>query len=399
MPKRRARRKRRHTVLRAVLATTLTLVIVTGMAVTFLFRQLSDNITGLDNVDEILGDRPDKITAADEPHDALNILLIGSDKEDGGKSRSDTTIILHLSANREFAYGVSLPRDAIVDRPDCRDSDLETIPGADEVMFNTAYSEGGPLCTQETVEELTGIYVDAVVEMDFGGFEDMVDAIGGVEVCLTEPIEESRYNKALPKSGTFTADGEEALIYVRERHQLSINGDIGRMKRQQAFLASLANKVVSAETLTSPTAVYDFLDATTRSMTITEEYASVGRLADLGLQFNGIGVDNIQFITVPNEEWEVDPNRLIWTEDADDLWELIRTDQPLSGEFLEGAITAEESGGSISTGDASGTPETSTTDDATTDPTDDGTEDEATDENPVEGLTPEDVARQNGLCS
>lgn len=398
MPKRRARRKRRHTVLRVVLATSFVLALVTAMSVAYLYRQFDSNIRTIEGADEILGgDRPDKVTTGDgEP---INVLLVGSDKEDGGTRRSDTTILMHLSGNRDFAYGISLPRDALVDRPDCTDPETrETIPGESLSMFNDAYAYGGPLCTQKTVEQLTDVHIDTVIEMDFEGFEAMVDAVDGVEVCLTEPIRANRYNKALDKEGTFTATGEEALIYVRERHQLSTNGDVGRMKRQQAFLASLANKVISAETLTSPGRVVSFLDAVTSSVTITDEdYANLGSLADLGAEFNGIGLDNIQFITVPNAEYEPNPNRLVWTDEAADLWELVRDDQPLTSEFLEGALTAEEEGGSIASSDAAGTapssPSSSSTSPSETAST------EAADEDPAAGLTPEEIAEQNGLCS
>lgn len=401
-PKRRARSKRRHSVLYTIVATLCVVAMVTGLGVVFTVRQLGDNISVLPSADDVLDNRPDKVVDDEAPREPLNILLIGSDKAEEGVQRSDTTILMHLSADREFAYGVSLPRDALVDRPECTDPEtMDPIAGADMVMFNTAYAEGGALCTQETVETLTGVYVDAVVELDFEGFEDMVDAIGGVEICLPEPIRESRFNKELDKEGTFNATGAEALIYVRERHQLSINGDNGRMKRQQAFLAAMANKVVSAETLTSPTRVLNFLEAVTQSVTISENYSNLSSLADLAVQFNGIGLDNIQFVTVPNEEYEPDPNRLVWSDEADDLWQLIVDDQPLTAEFTQGALTAESDTGSISTGEPStptGSATSSPTGSATSSSTDEAT-DEPTDEDPVEGLTPDEVAAANGLCS
>ncbi|HEY1133563.1 MAG TPA: LCP family protein [Nocardioides sp.] len=398
-PKRRAKSKRRHTVATVIASTGVILMMVTALSAAFFVRQLDANISTFANADEALGDdRPEKADV-DTPEEPMNILLVGSDRNnpDNG-ARSDTTIIMHLSGDREFAYGVSLPRDALVDRPECVTADGEDVPAADMVMFNTAYSEAGALCTQRTVESLTDIRIDVTIEMDFGGFEDMVDAIDGVEICLTEPIRESRYNKALPKEGTFTATGEEALIYVRERHQLSINGDVGRMKRQQAFLASMANKVISAETLTNPTRVYSFVNAVYDSMTVTEGYRTK-QLADIALSFNGVGLDNINFLTVPNEEYAENRNRLVWTDEADDLWELIRNDEPLTAEFLTGSIGSTEGGGSVNTGDATAsptdTPSSTATDDTTTDPTDDATDADPTDD---EEFNAEDFAASNGLC-
>lgn len=396
-PKRRARKKRRHTVMRAVLGTAFTLALVTMLSATFLYRQLDGNISSFDNEDEILGDRPDRVEV-EGPKDPLNIVLIGSDEADDREGkRSDTTMIVHVSADREFAYGVSLPRDAIVDRPDCRVTNEDTgaiddVPGEDAVMFNTAYSAGGALCTVETIEELTDIRVDAVAEIDFRSFENMVDAIGGVEICVPEEIDDTRYNIALPE-GRYNATGEQALDYVRERHRLSTNGDVGRMKRQQAFLASMANKVVSAETLTSPTRIYDFANAVTQSITISDEYAGIGPLSSLGLELNSIGLDRIQFITVPNEEYPEDINRLQWTDEADALWELIRYDEPLSAQFLGGAIGAEPGGSVVDTPTTEPTTPSTPTDGPTSTATD-----VPTDEDPVESLTPEEIAAQNGLC-
>lgn len=399
-PKRRARGKRRHTVLRAVVATAAVLALVTTLTAAFAYRQLGANIDTFADSEQRMGERPDK-GAADTPQEPLNILLVGSDlnnPEEG--ARSDTAIVMHVSGDRDFAYGISLPRDALVDRPDCELEDGEVVPGEEMVMFNTAYDEADAICTARTVESLTGIYVDATVEMDFGGFEDMVDAIDGVDICLPEPIEESRFNDALPREGTFTATGAEALIYVRERHQLSINGDVGRMKRQQAFLASMANKVVSAETLTNPSRITGFLEAVTGSMTITEEYRDLAKLGQLGLQLNGIGLDNITFLTVPSEEWVEDPNRLVWTDEADDLWTLVRTDQPLTPQFLEGSIGAEESGGSVNTGGPAPAPTGSATDAPTTGTSDDPSDDSADDPTTTapEGIDAEEFADQNGLC-
>ncbi|MDN7122821.1 LCP family protein [Nocardioides sp. ChNu-153] len=398
-PKRRARRKRRHTVLRAVLGTAFTLALVTALSVTFLYRQLESNLGEFANEEEQFDyERPEQV-ADGEP---LDILLVGSDKEDEGGRRSDTTILMHVSADRDFAYGISLPRDALVDRPDCVDDNSETVPGEEMVMFNTAYSAGGAICTVKTLETLTDVPIDAVVEMDFEGFERMVDAIDGVEICVPNEIEDEQYNISLPE-GTYNATGEQALDYVRERHQGSPNGDLGRIKRQQAFLASMVNKVVSADTLTNPNRVSGFLQAVTGSMTISSEYRSLAKLGNLGLQLNGIGLDQITFITVPNEEYAPDPNRLVWTEEADDLWELVRTDQPLTGEFLGEAITATDSTGTIAPG-GSGTAAPSTTappsSSATSEPTDtDSATSEPTDSDPAEALTPEEIAEQNGLCA
>ena len=128
---------------------------------------------------------------------------------------------------------------------------------------------------------------------------------------------------------------------MRERSQLSANADIGRMKRQQVFLASMINKVISAETLTQPYRVYKFVDATIESIVVDPELASLDKLAKLARQFRETDLDDIQFITVPFMEYEPDPNRLVWAPEADQLWERVIADKPLDKK-LSGIITADE---------------------------------------------------------
>ncbi len=108
-------------------------------------------------------------------------------------------------------------------------------------MFNDRVPVGGAQCTVQTVEELTGIYIDHFVTVDFNGFKDMVDAVGGVEVCIPKDVDDDEVDIHLD-AGTQELTGQDALNYVRERHVLSVTGDIGRMKRQQAFIASMVEQ-------------------------------------------------------------------------------------------------------------------------------------------------------------
>ena len=111
----------------------------------------------------------------------MNILVMGSDSRDGagnnidgltgGGERSDTTIMIHLSADRQSAYGISIPRDSLVDRPDCIDEDGDTIPGATGAMWNEAFSVGGAACTIRQFEQLTDIRINNYVVVDFRGFQ------------------------------------------------------------------------------------------------------------------------------------------------------------------------------------------------------------------------------------
>lgn len=340
------RSRSRRTVLRVVLVTQLVLALLTATVVVLAWNQLNGELDDGQAIPRPAGmeDKPE----AGGPREPLNILVMGKDDRgcpgcgidsEAGGGGSDTTILLHLSADRREAYGVSLPRDAIVDRPTCTDESGEQVPGEDSVMFNTAFAVAGPLCTVQMVQELTGVYVDHFIVLDFNGFKEMVDAVHGVTVCIPKEVNDPDHQIFL-EAGTQELDGKLALDYVRERTVLSVTGDIGRMKRQQAFIASMLNKVLSANTLARPQRVLGFLDAVVGSIEVDEDLDRLKDLADLAVQFRETGLEDIKFITVPIEAYPLDPNRLQWTDDADRLWQRIIDDAPLGRIFSSGSISA-----------------------------------------------------------
>ena len=366
-PKRRGKVKKRHTVGRVLLVTAVVLALVTGLSTLYLYRHYNSNLDVLD-ISKQLVDRPEK-KKVEGPKEPLNILVMGSDDRDapgnnidnltGGGKRSDTTILLHLSADRQRAYGVSIPRDSLVNRPECLDDDLKPIPGGTDVMWNEAFSVGGPACTVHQVEKLTGVRIDHFVVVDFQGFRGMVDAIGGVQVCIPEPgIQDAAHGINIP-AGTRKLVGYQALNYVRERYVLGNGSDIGRMKRQQAFIAAMAHQVLSANTLANPPHLLKFLEAATSSLQLDEGLGNLVKIAKLGIEFKGIGLDNIQFITVPWQYDPADPNRIRWLPEAKQVWTALINDKPLAPKFLNDAISAEHLPGqptSTPTASPSGSP-------------------------------------------
>jgi LCP family protein required for cell wall assembly len=344
---------RKHRVLKAVsisVAVVLVVVLVSGFLV---YRHLNGNIKSLDLSTGLGTDRPSAMPKKKgAPNKPMNLLLIGSDTREGAGNKmggdtpglSDTTILLHLSANRKLAYGVSLPRDAMVQRPTCQGKNGKGTVAGGLSQFNEAYAVGGAACTGRTVEQLTGVHIDHFVVIDFNGFKKMVDALGGVEVCVPREVNDTTGHISLP-AGTYNVKGQRALDYVRVRHDIGTveNGDIGRMKRQQTFLASMANKAVSAGTLINPVRLYKFLDAATKSLTTDPGLASIGRLRTLASSFNGIGLDKIQFLTVPFQEYAPDPNRLQWAPQAKTLWKRMIADKPV-GKNLSGEVTTATEG-------------------------------------------------------
>jgi LCP family protein required for cell wall assembly len=269
---------------------------------------------------------------------AQNILLIGSDTRSGadnrrygrdlGTERSDTTILLHLSAGRRSATAVSLPRDLMVDVPSCRRPDgSRTRPAF--AMLNHAYEAGGSACTIRTVEKLTDIRVDHHVVVDFGGFKNMVDALDGVQICLKKPIHDKAAKLRLP-AGRVTLNGEQALGYVRARKSLGDGSDTDRIERQQRFLAALAKKVRGNDVLLNPVKLYPVLDAATSSLTTDPGLASLRGLYDLARGLRDIPTERVQFLTVPRESYAGDSNRDQLVEPAaEGLFARLRQDAPV----------------------------------------------------------------------
>lgn len=372
------------------------LLLVLGSTLVVAYMKLEGNINAVSIADQLGEDRPDQMEV-EGPKPPLNVLVMGSDERDGtdigGETPglSDTTILLHLSADRERAYGVSLPRDAIVDRPKCLSKNgKKTIPGG-LTQFNAAYADGGPACTVKTVESLTDIRIDHFVVINFLGFKEMVNAIDGVTVCVPEEVDDDVGKIHLPE-GTYEVDGNQALDYVRVRHDLGApNGDIGRMKRQQSFIAAMVEKVVSRGTLANPVRLYRFLDAATKSLTTDTGFARLKDLASLGTSLKDIGLDNVQFVTVPNRPYAADTNRLEWAPGAEGLWRRIRLDQSL-GKFGADAVTAGRKPGERPGGAAtvSPTPGGSTSPSPSASPSQDEVQREA---------ARQEAAREAGLCA
>lgn len=392
-PKRKGKPKRRHTVGRVILISALVLALVTGLGTIYFIRHLDGNIEGISTDD--LGDRPEEVyTGNGQP---LDILVMGSDSRDcegcgideEGGGGSDTTILVHLSADRSRAYAVSIPRDSIVDRPE----DGCDAPAATDVMWNAAYSIGGPTCTLRQLEEMTGIHVEHFIVVDFASFGDMVDAVGGVPVCVPEDIVDKPRQIFVPKGNPSVLTGDEALDYVRARYvgDLIQRNDISRIRRQQEFIGALVREVLSAGTLTRLDKVVKFLNAATQSLTTDEDFAKVTRLGKVAMQLQGIGLDRIKFVTLPTEYYPSDSEfrgKVFWTEQATQIWDLLNQDKELPAKLIKGtSVSAEPPASSSESPNTSGTgsPSESTSESTSESPTE--TPSETASETPSE--TPE----------
>jgi LCP family protein required for cell wall assembly len=269
------------------------------------------------------------------------------DTEDAGGARSDTVMLVNIPANRERVVAVSFPRDLAIDPMECEPWNPETGQygalyddetgsyGPDEVYtetkLNSAYSYGGPKCLVKVVQKMSGLSVNRFMAVDFAGFSTMVDALGGVEVCSTTPLEDYELGTVLANSGPQMIDGHTALNYVRARQVTTeINGDYGRIKRQQLFLSSLLRSLISKDTFFSLSKLNNVVN-----MFINDSFVdNIGTkdLVDLGQSIQGVAAGRITFVTVPTGETDSEGNEPPRTGDMRALFDAIINDDPLPGE-------------------------------------------------------------------
>jgi len=317
----------------AVLLTTLV-----GVGLEYFYGQLRGNITALD-ISDVLGRGPNTTVVDGEGnYTPLTILLMGSDSRESQTDnrygdpnlytgeRSDTTILLHIGADRSFATAVSIPRDTWVMLPECPRSGSNEVGGGFEAKFNTAFEIGGPGCTMKLVEQMTGLEIDHFAVIDFGGFTNVVDALGGVEVCLEQAVDDPQSQLVLP-AGTSLVDGEQALAFVRARKTLGDGSDLQRIQRQQAFLSSMIREATDTGLLLNPLRFYEFLDAGTSSLTTDSGLAERDVLQDTALSLRGVRPENVTFLTMPWVERGDGSNVLVDNERAATLWASIANDE------------------------------------------------------------------------
>ncbi|MEU6216956.1 LCP family protein [Streptomyces sp. NPDC047022] len=347
------RRKPRGKGRKAVLVTAWTaagIVVLGGTGVGYLYFKLNGNIHSVD-INQALGnDRPLKVDNGSE-----NILVLGSDSRSGGNkklgggtddgsARSDTAMIVHLYKGHKRASVVSIPRDTLIDRPECTDTKGTTYPAASGVMFNSAYSTGGAACAVKTVESITGIRMDHYLEVDFSGFKQLIDDLGGVPVTTTRNIDDPDSHLRL-KAGTHTLDGTQALGLVRTRHGVGDGSDLGRIQLQQAFIKALAHQVEQIGVLSSPTKLYDLADTATKSVTTDSDLASVKDLASFAGGLKGISPSHMNMVTMPVAYDPVDPNRVVVQKaKARLIWDALKNDRAIPASAVQGSATGQAKG-------------------------------------------------------
>ncbi|MFI9205604.1 LCP family protein [Streptomyces sp. NPDC053048] len=312
---------------------TAAVVLATGAGLGFLYFKFNGNLHSVD-INAALGkNRPDNVDNGSQ-----DILVLGSDSRAGdngkygrdeGTSRSDTAMILHVYAGHKKASVVSIPRDTIVPRPECTTTGGKRSPAVKRAQFNEAYTIGGAVCAVKTVEAMTNIRMDHYLEVDFAGFQKLIDKLGGVEVTTTKAIHDKSSHLDL-EPGTHKLDGEQSLGLVRTRKGVGDGSDLGRIKLQQAFIKALLDQVKSIGLFTSPTKLYGIADTATKALTTDRELNTVDKLYSFAGGLKGIGSEDMHMITLPVGADPRDPDRVVpLPAESEQVWKALLADREI----------------------------------------------------------------------
>ncbi|MCY0934020.1 LCP family protein [Streptomyces sp. H34-S4] len=296
------------------------------------YSHLNGNIDSVD-LDQAIGvdNRPAKV-----PDSGQNILVLGSDSRAGANgeldhgdvsgSRSDTNMLVHIPEGRKKATAISIPRDTLITRPECKDAKGNTVPGAKRVMINSVIGTGGPACVVKTVEQMSGIRVDHLVKVEFAGFKELVDSLGGVNVTLDKPIKGGLNLDA----GTHRLNGTDSLKFVRTRHGYGDGSDLGRIDLQQKFMIAMLTEIKNQDALGNPARLYKLADAGTKALTTDSQLGSLKGLSDFAQSMKGVDPETMETIMLPVAYDKIDKARVVVAEpQAGQLWEALRNDKTI----------------------------------------------------------------------
>lgn len=312
-----------------LLACMLALLLLALGLLLYVGHRLSSQVDRVDGVFDGLHDRPAR--AAGPAGDAVNILVLGTDRRSAvpttgsdaatapwlpGAQRSDAMMVVHIDADRRGASVISIPRDSWVQ-----------VPGHGPAKINAAFSYAGPSLAVATVEQLTNVRIDHIAIIDWAGFEQLTDAVGGVQVTVPRTVHDSARDITW-RRGTYVLDGEQALAYVGQRYGLA-RGDLDRVARQQAYLRSLLEASLHTRMRKDPRMVYDFLDVVTRHLTVDSEWSSWS-MARLALSLRNLRSADVQYLTAPVRSLGWADRQSVVFLDRDvgrELWRAVRNDR------------------------------------------------------------------------
>lgn len=230
----------------------------------------------------------------------MNILVLGVDNDGGSRAyqgvfgtRSDTIMMVHLPKSMKAGYAVSFPRDSYVDIPPQKAGGKMMRWDGGKNKINAAVAYGGPQLLVKTIQKMSGLTIDHVVLVNFSAVRSIVDSVGGVDVTVDKTVTDTRSKRTF-KQGVNHLDGNAALDYVRQRYNLT-EGDFDRVKRQQALLSALVEKVTSTGIVTNPAKLDGFVSASVRSLQVSSGLP----VKDLGFSLRSLRPNDVSFVTLP----------------------------------------------------------------------------------------------------
>jgi LCP family protein required for cell wall assembly len=319
------------------LAVGLAVLLVSGGAfAAYATWSVSSEVKTVELAGDVAGPAP-QISAIDG---GVNLLLVGSDSRQGqgdayGETEgnlNDVTMLMHIAQDHSSATVVSFPRDMVVPIPSCPDPTGGSFDAMSAQPINVTLSYGGLPCTVLTVEALTGLSIPFAAEIQFNGVIEMSNAVGGVPVCVVDPIEDEFTGVSLA-SGTHMLQGADALGFLRTRHGVGDGSDLGRISSQQVFLSSLVRTMKSSETLGDFGKLYGIARAASGNMVLSQSLASPDTLVSIALALKDIDLDKVTFVAYPGATGgegvyagKVEP----LYDDAGVLFAAIAADQPVT---------------------------------------------------------------------
>lgn len=376
------RRRAWPALLRGIGATLAVALVASASVAAIAIGQLSGEVR-TNAVDISMGD-PQR-TIAPAPHigamdGGFNLLMVGVDNDPSqgeaygdreGATLNDVNILVHVPADHRSAVVVSLPRDLVIPHPECTDPNTgETFDSMSAQPLNEAFSRGGLGCVVATVEDLTSLPIDYAGYITFQGVIDMTDAVGGVPVCLSEPIDDPDAALSLP-AGINVVSGANALGFLRSRHGVGDGSDLARISSQQSYMSSLVRTAKSSNTLGNITRLYTLARAAAKSTHLSSNLANLDSIVAMAYAMKDIDLDRLVFVQYPGSTGVI-PNKVVPVEYlADELFAKISADEPFTFDgdsFGRGATASPDQPGSPAQPTTPATPG-STDAPAVTDPT------------------------------
>ena len=346
----------RFGLLRSTLAILMAGVLFVTSTAGFLYLRLSTQFANrvVDINAYVSGDQS-KATPDSFEGRAVNILVVGTDSRNGASGdigagdedevpglRNDSTMVIHVSADRSRVQVLSIPRDTLVDIPACKQRDGSTSDPVENEMFNNAMFYGadggntdldiapGIACVKSTVEKMSNMTIDAFMVVNFAGFINMIDALGGIWFNIPERIDDESARLFID-AGCWKLDGTQSLAYMRSRKGQGDGSDISRIGRQQQLISAMLRELQDKNYVTDPGSLISFLQAAISSVNVSPNLGNASSDASLLINvLQNIDRSNIQFVTMPVEEPSWDPNRRIPSDPmARNVWNALKNDQAL----------------------------------------------------------------------